>query len=34
VVNVRLRDDAEVELYVSASDSLALAQKLVPLLVG
>jgi hypothetical protein len=34
VVNVRLRDDAEVELYVSAPDSVALAEKLVPLLVG
>jgi hypothetical protein len=34
VVNVRLRDDAEVELYLSAPDSVGLAEKLVPLLVG
>ncbi|GAB1509440.1 hypothetical protein [Actinophytocola sp. KF-1] len=30
VVRVRLRDDADVELYVSAPDSVALAEKLVP----
>lgn len=34
VVTVRLRDDAEAELYVSAPDSVALAEKLVSLLVG
>lgn len=34
VVKVRLRDDAGVELYVSAPDSRALAEKLVPELVG
>jgi hypothetical protein len=34
VVKVRLRDDAGVELYVSAPDSLAFAGKLVPKLVG
>jgi hypothetical protein len=34
VATVRLRDDADVQLYVSASDSIALAEKLVPLLVG
>jgi hypothetical protein len=34
VVTVRLRDDADVQLYVSASDSVALAEKLVPLLVS
>lgn len=33
-VSVRLRDDAEVELRVSGPDSVALAEKLVPLLVG
>lgn len=34
VVTVRLRDDADVELYVSSSDSVTLAEKLVPLLVS
>lgn len=34
VVTVRLRDDADVQLYVSAPDSVALAEKLVPLLVS
>ena len=34
VVTVRLRDDADVELWVSAQDSVALAEKLVPLLVS
>ena len=33
-VDVRLRDDAEVELRVSAPDSVALSEKLVSLLVG
>ena len=34
VVRVLLRDDADVDLVISASDSMALAEKLVPLLVG
>ena len=34
VAEVRLRDDAEVELYVSAPDPEALAEQLVPKLVG
>lgn len=34
VVRVLLRDDADVDLFVSAPDSLALAEKVVPLLVG
>ena len=34
VVTVRLRDDADVELFVSAADSVAVAEKLVPLLTG
>ena len=34
VVRVRLRDDAGMELYVAAPDSVALAEKLVPKLVG
>lgn len=34
VVTVRLRDDADVELYVSAADSVAVAEQLVPLLTG
>lgn len=34
VVTVRLRDDADVQLSVSAPDSVALAEKLVPLLVS
>jgi hypothetical protein len=33
-VDVRLRDDAEIALSVSAPDSVALAEKLVPLLIG
>lgn len=34
VVTVRLRDDADVELFVSAADSVAVAERLVPLLTG
>lgn len=33
-VRVLLRDDADVDLYVSAPESMALAERLVPLLVG
>jgi hypothetical protein len=34
IATVRLRDDADVELWVSAQDSVVLAEKLVPLLVS
>ncbi|HEX6356193.1 hypothetical protein [Actinophytocola sp.] len=34
VVNVRLRDDVAVDLYVSAPDSVAVVEKLVPLLLN